>query len=143
MRVTAELFGQLIGEMASSPAGQGNDDRRRSPRTPLELSAALMPFSEQISNENLAVPIRDLSRGGFSFVHDRRLPLGEQFALLLPETSGRPLAILCTVAWWQPLDNGFYAVGAKFCRILRENHASLPLLLEDLDQVNQGARAAS
>lgn len=133
MHLTAELFGQLIGEMASLTANSEGEDRRRSPRATLELSATLMPFSEQIATQNLEVPIRDLSRGGFAFLHERRLPLGEQLALLLPEASGGPLAILCTVAWWQPLADGFYAIGAKFSQILRE-HPNLPLLLEEPDE---------
>jgi hypothetical protein len=143
MQITAESFQQMVGELTSLAPGPSAEDRRRSRRTALDLSATLMPFSEQIAKENLEVPIRDLSRGGFAFLHDRRLPLGEQFALLLHESSGKPLAILCTIAWWQPLDDGFYAIGAKFCRLLRKNNANLPLLLEDVTEPNQSARAVS
>jgi len=141
--MTAELFQQIVGELSSSAPETLAEDRRRSARAAMELSATLMPFSEQIAKENLQVPIRDLSRGGFAFLHDRRLPLGEQFALLLHESSGRPLAILCTIAWWQPLEDGFYAIGAKFSQVLRKNNAGLPLLLEDVGGSNRTARAVS
>ena len=140
MLLTSELFAQLVESTESQPAPPEQDDRRRSPRRPSELQATLMPFSERFASENLEVSLRDLSRGGFGFLYERPLPLGEQFALLLPEASGRPLAILCVVAYWQPVGEGVMAIGARFCRVLREQDHKLPLLLEDPDS---GERAAS
>ena len=130
MQLTADDFRSVISvpETPSSPA-----DKRRAPRSSTDLWATLMPFSERFATENIEVPLRDLSRGGFGFLHDRRLPLGEQFALLLPEGSGHPIVILCTVAYWQPLQDGFFAIGARFCRVLRQQNAGLPLILEDPD----------
>lgn len=140
MLLTSELFSQLVSLADSQPSQPAQKDRRRSPRSPAKLEATLMPFSDRFGGENLEVPLRDLSRGGFGFFHDRPVPLGEQFALLLPETSGRPLVLLCVVAYWQPLGDGRFSIGARFCRILREQPHQLPLLLEDPDS---GERAAS
>ena len=144
MQLTSELFAQLLRTGNSGPEAALANDRRRTPRTPLELDAMLMPFSDRFAAENIEVPVRDISRGGFSFIHDGHLPLGEQFALLLPETSGRPLAVLCTIAWWQPLESGLNAIGATFSRVLREGLSGLPILLENEppDPIND-ARAAS
>ena len=130
MQLTAEDFRSTVSapEPVAAP-----DDKRRAPRTSLDVCATLMPFSQRFATENIDVPVRDLSRGGFGFLHDRRLPLGEQFALLLPESEGHPIVILCTVAYWQPLQEGFFAIGARFCRVLRQRNAGLPLILEDPD----------
>jgi hypothetical protein len=144
MLLTSELFAQIVASDANQTSGPATDDRRRTPRTTTDLHATLMPFSERFASENLDSPIRDISRGGFGFFHDRPLPLGEQFALLLPESTGRPLVILCLVAYWQPLENGLFAIGARFCRVLRELHNPLPLLLEDGDRIKPAlTRAAS
>ncbi len=128
MQLTADDFRSAIS-VPDAPSAPG--EKRRAPRTPLDLWATLMPFSDRFATENMEVPLRDLSRGGFGFLHDRRLPLGEQFALLLPDGGGHPIVILCTVAYWQPLEDGFFAIGARFCRVLRQNTADLPLILED------------
>ncbi len=128
MQLTADDFRSAVSapDAPASPA-----DKRRAPRAPTDLWATLMPFSDRFATENIEVPLRDLSRGGFGFLHDRRLPLGEQFALLLAEGSGHPIVILCTVAYWEPLQDGFFAIGARFCRVLRQQNAGLPLILED------------
>lgn len=136
MQLTAERFREIVGAPEEGAAGASRDGRekRRAPRSALEVSATLMPFSERFAGENVEAPVRDLSRGGFGFFHDRRLPLGEQFALLLPDAAGgHPVAILCTVTYWQPLAEGFYAVGAQFCRVLRQGQAGLPLVLADAE----------
>ena len=128
MQLTAEDFRSTVSAPDVQPSP---GDKRRVPRMPSDLWATLMPFSDRFATENIEVPLRDLSRGGFGFLHDRRLPLGEQFALLLPDAGGHPIVILCTVAYWQPLDDGFFAIGARFCRVLRQQNAGLPLILED------------
>src|SRR6476661_735489 len=128
MQLTAEEFRSTV---SSPDAVAAPGDKRRAPRTTMEVWATLMPFSDRFSTENIEVPLRDLSRGGFGFLHDRRLPLGEQFALLLPESDGHPVVILCTIAYWQPLEDGFFAIGARFCRVLRRQNSGLPLILED------------
>ena len=130
MLLTSELFSQLLTPADPQPT---QNDRRRSPRSPAMLEATLMPFSDRFGSENVEVPLRDLSRGGFGFFYERPVPLGEQFALLLPESSGRPLVLLCVVAFWQALGDGRFSIGARFCRVLREQQHQLPLLLEDPD----------
>jgi hypothetical protein len=150
MQLTSELFAQLISAAQAQAAAQvqaepaAQTDRRRSPRSPADLEATLMPFSERLASENFEVSLRDLSQGGFGFFHDRPLPLGEQFALLLPEASGRPLPILCVVAYWQPMGDQLFSIGVRFCRVLREQNHELPLLVEDPDSGERSnLRAAS
>ncbi|HSU68054.1 MAG TPA: PilZ domain-containing protein, partial [Tepidisphaeraceae bacterium] len=93
--------------------------------------------------ETIVAPIRDISQGGFKFLHDHPVPLGEQFALVLPEEGGHTIAILCTVAYWQPLAEGLFAIGARFCQVLREGQAGLPLIFEDAVSGERVERMAS
>ena len=132
MELTAELFRRVVESPEPVADIRAEREQRRAPRTKLKLHATLMPFSERFASDNLIAPLRDLSSGGFSFLSDRSLPLGEQFAMLLPEdASGRPIVVLCTVAYWQPLDEQLFAIGARFCRVLREGESGLPITLED------------
>lgn len=133
MNLTAELFRQIVTSGQWIESRPATIDRRRVPRARLDVQAELMPFSDRFAAENLTVPIRDLSRGGFAFFHDQRLPLGEQFALVLPESTGSSLVLQSTVTYWQPLDTNFFAIGARFCRILRRSDGNLPLLLQDAE----------
>jgi hypothetical protein len=73
-----------------------------------------------------SVPVRDVSRGGLRFLAPRRLPLDTPFVLLLPRpqgagpkaADGSPLALECTVTYWQPIRKDLFAIGAQFHRIL-------------------------
>ena len=91
----------------------------------------LLPFSDRFPPDALTVSVRDVSAGGFGFLHHRPLPLGAQFGLLLPEAGDRPLVILCTIAYWQPLAHDQFSVGASFVRVLRQGNAGLRLILEE------------
>lgn len=130
-----ELTAESLRRMVETPAVQSADvarrDQRRTPRTRANLQAALMPFSDRFALETIVAPVRDISRGGFAFLHEHQVPLGEQFALVLPEQDGPPLVILCTVAHWQPLAEDLFAIGARFCRVLRAGQTDLPLIFED------------
>jgi hypothetical protein len=132
MQLTANMLRQLVDLPADAPQTIAGAEKRRSPRLRTDLQATLLPFSERIGSDNFVVSIRDISRGGVSFVHASRLPLGEQFALVLPDVEeSQPVVILCTIAYWQPLTSGEFAIGARFCRVLRSSGAGLSLLLED------------
>jgi len=133
MELTAESFRNLIEAPQSENAADPRvaREQRKTPRTRTTQHASLMPFSDRFALETIIAPIRNISRGGFGFLHDHQLPLGEQFALVLPESSGRPIVILCTVAYYQPLAEELFAIGARFCRVLREGELGLPLTFED------------
>lgn len=141
MELTAEIFKQMVGSLAADVAQPvRRRDERRGPRRPTPAHATLLPFSDALGLGAFEVPLRDLSRGGFAFLHDRAVPLDDAFALVLPESSARPLVILCTVAHWQPLAPGLYLIGARFTQVLRQS-GTRPNL--DLDHLPPRARKAS
>ena len=74
------------------------------------------------------------------FVHRERIGLDEQFVVLLPE--GRDaLAVLCQVAYYQPLNDHACAVGARLVRILRQPAAHDTLALPE--QAAEGLRSVA
>lgn len=129
MELTAEQLRQVIDvpDVEAQPVG----DQRQTPRTRSDLQATLLPLSDRIATGPINVSLRDISRGGFGFFYHRPLPLGEHFALVLPQSGDRPLVILCTVAFWQPMAPYNYAIGARFSRVLRQAGSDLPLIFED------------
>lgn len=133
MQLTAELFRQLIQPLtAAAEEAVVEAEQRRGPRTRADVEATILPFSDAFSLSAIDVPVRDVSCGGLGFLHDQPVPLGESFGLVLPETDGPPTIILCSVAFWQPLSEELYSVGAKFTQVLRQSGPELPLLLAEL-----------
>ena len=93
--------------------------RRREPRVGVDGQITLIPISDSLQIAPFDVPVRDLSPGGIGFLHTRRMSLDEQFVVLLPE--GREsVAVLCAVAHYQPLAESWFAIGARFVRVLRQ-----------------------
>jgi hypothetical protein len=133
MELTADMFRKIVetSEPGMVLGGRNDREQRKTPRTRLAVHAALMPFSDRFALETIVTPVRDVSRGGFKFLHDHQVPLGEQFAMVLSESAGRPIVILCTVAYYQPLAEDLFAIGARFCRVLSEGAQGLPLIFED------------
>ena len=133
MELTADMFEGIVGSLATEAACAGDrDGHRRGPRLPMRASVTILPFSDAFSLQAIRVPVRDLSRGGFAFLYNRPVPLGESFALVLSESSESPVVILCTVAHWEPLAPDLYAIGARFAQVLRQPRTPIQLELESL-----------
>ena len=127
------LSNELVGYVgAALSAGVGNPSvppvaapttdapqRRREPRVGVRARATLIPLTDRVGLAPFDVTVRDFSAGGIGFIHRDRLALDGQFVALLP---GGPnsLAVLCQVAYYEPLPGHGFAVGAKFVRVLRE-----------------------
>ena len=129
---------------AVSPPGGG----RREPRVSAGGRVVIVPCPEGVDagqKPPLSVPMRDLSRGGVRFLMPRRLPLDTQFVLLLPRSaeaphakgptavaaakktaSAAPLAVECTVIYWQPLARELFAIGGQFTRVLSGGEFQAP-----------------
>jgi len=133
MELTADMFEGMVGSLAADAARCGDGEgHRRGPRLPMRASVTLLPFSDGFSLQALRVPVRDVSRGGFAFLYNRPVPLGESFALVLSESSESPMVVLCTVAHWEPLAPDLYAIGARFTQVLRQPRTPIHLDLESL-----------
>jgi hypothetical protein len=134
MLLSSELMGQVAAALrpraaegvtgpASSDAAASGEQRRREPRVGVRSRVTIIPLTDSVAMGPFEVPVRDFSAGGIGFLHRDKIALDEQFVVLLPD--GRDvLAMLCQVAYYQPLSDHSYAVGAKFVRVLREPAAA-------------------
>ena len=132
---TLESAGTSAPQPSSGPPAL---QRRREPRVGVCANVTLVPLTEGEGNGSglsagpIDVPLRDLSPGGFRFLHAEAIPLDTQFVALLPHAD-ESLALLCRVAYYQPLGERLFAVGAKFVRVLRRpagagnDDAAIPL----------------
>ena len=120
MQLSPDLFEQVVSLVEARPLAGAEPEQRSEPRLGLSTRVMIVPFSKQIVSVPFSVCVRDVAPGGIGLLHTQKIPLDEQFVILLPGVQTQ-LAILCTVAYWQPLPDGQFAIGAKFTRILRES----------------------
>jgi hypothetical protein len=131
MNLSSHLFDQIVTSLSTGEATTlpgvtpPTREQRRGPRfAPSGATRVrLIPLTDTIAPAPFDVPLRDDSPAGVGFLHCNRLGLDEQFVLLLPSEDGE-VAILCGVAYWQPLGENLFAIGAKFNRVLRQGSAA-------------------
>lgn len=141
MELTADLLRDILDSLTAPPAEiAAAPEQRRGPRARADVEATLLPFSDSLCHQATKVALRDLSSGGFGFLFDRPVPLGEAFGLVLPEKDGTPSVVQCAVTYWQPLAPDLYAIGASFTNVLRQGGPELKLSFE---QASQEARKVS
>lgn len=124
MNLPPELFQQVTVCLASSapdaPECEPEREQRQRPRVGVKGRVTVIPFNDSLGLLPFTVAVRDLGPGGLGFLYGKKIALDEQFVVLLPVAGDGPLAVLCTVAYWQPLAENLYAIGAKFTRVLRQ-----------------------
>jgi PilZ domain-containing protein len=128
MQLPVALFEQitssLSGEVPACPESQSESDpsasqRRREPRMGVRAHVTVIPLTDSLAAAPFEAPVRDLSPGGIGFVQAGKIGLDEQFVVLLP-SGHESVAVLCQVAYYQPLGERVYGVGARFVRVLRQ-----------------------
>ena len=122
-----ELFEQIVTTLAAG--GETNlpsvapprDEQRKAKRAAVDrgTTVRLIPLTDSMAPGPVDVTLRDIAPGGAGFLYPVRVGLDEQFVLLLPSPDG-DVAVLCGVAYWQPLGPECFAIGAKFNRVLRQ-----------------------
>ena len=129
MQLESALFEQIAAGL-NGGAPQPANARRREPRVEVDARVTVIPLTDSLAAAPFQITLRDLSPGGIGFVHGERLALEEQFVALLPEGDGS-VAVLCQVAYYQPVAERAWSFGARFLRVLRrpetDGAATLPL----------------
>ena len=150
MILSANTFDGVLRALGADPASLSEPDgQRRAPRVSLGGRVVIVPCPEGVGGAHAApqsVPMRDLSRGGVRLLMPRRLPLDTQFVLILPRSpeapvkaagdamaarnqstsAPAPLAVECTVIYWQPLARELFAIGGQFTRVLSAAEFQVP-----------------
>ena len=128
MQLPCAWFEQIVETLdgpavPAAPAAEAAaaDQRRREPRVGVRAPVTLIPLTNEagLGATPLAVRVRDLSAGGIGFLHSEKVSLDAQFVALLPH-GGDSVAVLCQVAYYQPLGERLVGVGARFVRVLRQ-----------------------
>ena len=137
MMLPSELFEQIAASLSSVGVPDSANDsvigtatteqRRRGPRVAADGAryARLIPLTDAIAPGPIDVSLRDVAPGGARFLFAARIPLDEQFVLVLPAADG-PVAVLCGVAYWQPVAENLFAIGARFTRVVHHGTAARP-----------------
>jgi hypothetical protein len=125
MNLSAKQFAEVVGVLkADSTASVAGHDKRRARRVAIDNRATIIPYVDGVAGEGVGVEIRDFSPRGIRFLHSERLARGEQFVLEVPQQTGEPVCILCTVVHCRVTPEGPFSTGAEFTCVLREAKAS-------------------
>lgn len=129
MNLSDELFEQIAtvlaaGEATTLPditlaAAPGEQRRSKRMHAPPGACIRLIPLTDAITPGPIDVPLRNIAPGGAGFLLPQRVSLDEQFVLIFPSEEGQ-VAVLCGVAYWQPVGKDLFAIGATFRRVLRQ-----------------------
>jgi hypothetical protein len=130
MNLSDELFDSIVTSLAAGAAttlpsvALPPTEQRKSKRVTADAGTTirLIPLTDALAPGPVDVTLRDVAPGGAGFLFPKRVALDEQFVLLLPSQDG-DVAVLCGVAYWQPLAAECFAIGAKFNRLLRQGSA--------------------
>jgi hypothetical protein len=133
MYLSAEQFIETVKSLTNGEPKDGLAiDQRRQPRAGIQSVATIIPLSETAHPSAISIQVRDLSPAGIGFLHEHKMSLDEQFALVLPRQGDTPSVILCSVAFWQPLQKNLFAMGARFRRVLRDGgEVGLPIEIQN------------
>jgi hypothetical protein len=138
MQLDSALFEHIAAGLDGG-AARTADAGGREPRLDVDARVTLIPLSGSLAAAPFDVTLRDVSAGGIGFLHGTPLGLDEQFVVLLPGT----VAVLCQVAYYQPVADGACSVGASFLRVLRRPAADAAAPLPLAQPAPAERRAAS
>lgn len=116
MNLSTRQFAMLVKRLEAGPSDPAflGDNKRRAGRVELKSRATIVPYADGVAGEGVGVEVRNVSPRGIRFLHSKSLARGSQFVLELPQDTGDPVNILCTVVHCQPTEEGPFAVGAEF-----------------------------
>src|SRR3989442_12588299 len=102
------VFGWAGGVVGGHPA-----DRRRAVRIPQCAPFCLRPLLADGIGPPITVVLQDLSATGMGVIHSEPLRPGDHYQVPL-ERPGAALALVCTVARCERLDDGLFTIGFEF-----------------------------
>src|SRR5689334_22300490 len=104
MQLSVNQFAEIVKRLDADTADPSfsGDDKRRAHRVELTSRVTIVPYVDGHPRDGTGVELRDVSSRGLRFMHSQPMPVGSQFVLELPQASGDPLTILCTVAHSRP-----------------------------------------
>jgi hypothetical protein len=141
MHLSAKQFAQIVERLGADVIDPNfaGDDKRRAHRVELKHRVTIIPHDDGRPAEGVGVELRDFSPRGIRFLHSQAMRNGTQFVLQLPQTTGDPISILCTVAHSESTPEGPVATGAEFTCVLKPATKSTRPV-SGLEQINEQDR---
>ena len=118
MKLSAEQFELILGSLKSFSAPAGHNDKRRSPRVGLRMSATLIPCTTGGPVRQHSVGVRDLSAEGIGLTHNQPVPAGSYFIVAFRRSANDVLSVLYRVAHCQRMSDRAYAIGGILERVI-------------------------
>jgi hypothetical protein len=122
MHLSARQFAKISARLNDGAGGgvASVEDKRRSARVSTADRASIVPYVCGAAGSPTGIEVRDFSPRGIRFLHSARLAAGSQFVLRLPQQTGDPVQILCTVAHCRVTAQGPVSIGAEFTCVIRK-----------------------
>jgi hypothetical protein len=114
MQLSAKHFTEIVKRLDAADPKFTSNDKRRARRVELRSRVTIIPYVDGHARDGVGVELRDISTRGIRFLHSQPMAHGTQFVLELPQASGEPMTILCTVAHSEPTSEGPFSTGAEF-----------------------------
>ncbi len=117
MKLSGELFEEIISELVSDGSGRAHN-KRQEPRVGVRAQGIITPWTlDDSSAEGKAVTIRDLSPGGICILSGFPMQIGVRFILRLERVQKEPLQATYEVRYCKPLTSNLWAVGGKLLNL--------------------------
>jgi hypothetical protein len=122
MKLSAELFNQIVSNLRSDPTSTRGQDKRAEGRVGLRCTIEIItriPYSFASPNTKaISVSVNNISVCGIGLVTSMRMEDGSEFVARFARDGGPPVPILYKVQYSRRVADGVFSVGAVLERVL-------------------------
>jgi hypothetical protein len=112
MKLTADLFANIVSSLTSDAMMGRAYEKRLAPRAGLRVRLTIAVVTQDVPGPPFTVWVRDVSRNGIGLVCPQRLPAGTRFVAQLPRGDKDVLAVTFRVVQCRSLMKELFHVGA-------------------------------
>jgi hypothetical protein len=122
MKLSAELFNQIVSNLRSDHTSSRGHDKRAEGRVGLRCTIdiiARIPYSfESAHTKTIGVSVNNISVSGIGLVTGMKMEDGSEFVARFARDGGPPVPILYKVRYSRRLATDVFSVGATLERVL-------------------------
>lgn len=111
MKLDNQLFQSVVAALRSEDK---EGDKRTTPRVGLTAEVSITLMKNDRLERPINIRVRDLSRTGIGFIHNKNLRAGSRLIIQLPVPEEKSRYVLCEIKHSRPVSPGLYAIGATF-----------------------------
>ena len=112
MKLTADVFENIVSSLTSDSMVGRSFEKRSSPRVGLRMRLDIAKLVDGIAQASVSVRIRDISVEGIGLIHTEALPVGSHFVAQLPRGKNEVLSVNYRVVQCRSLATGLFQIGA-------------------------------